>query len=301
MTATPFHGSAEGNALPIHLLMVLCSILVSTSFTVGAAITNSLDPRVLTFVRFLLAVSLLTPYVARRYGLGCSRSLFFRSLAIGGCVVFFFWCMFLSLRYTTPLNTSVLFTLVPSISGIYAMILVGERLKRQQLIALFCGLAGALWVIFGGDVGRLFAMHWNRGDLIFLTGCMAMGLHAPLVKLLHRGQEMLHLTYWVPVTGLVWLMLFGVPAIARTDWGGVPLQVWAGVGYLAVFTTIITFFLAQYCVLYIGPTRVTAYSYLYPGLVLVIDLTLGRGLPPLRVLPGIVIVLLAMVVLQVRR
>ena len=41
-----------------------------------------------------------------------------------------------------------------------------------------------------------------------------------------------------------------------------------------------------------------AYSYLYPGLVLLIDLALGHGLPPSRVIPGVLVILAAMFVLQ---
>jgi hypothetical protein len=41
-----------------------------------------------------------------------------------------------------------------------------------------------------------------------------------------------------------------------------------------------------------------AYSYLYPGFVLILDLLLGHGLPPLRVIPGILVVLCAMFILQ---
>jgi drug/metabolite transporter (DMT)-like permease len=78
----------------------------------------------------------------------------------------------------------------------------------------------------------------------------------------------------------------------------VPAFAWLGVVYLAVFTTIITFFLTQYAVPYLGPTKVMAYSYLYPGLVLVIDLLLGHGLPPPRVIPGVLVVLVAMIFLQ---
>ena len=63
--------------------------------------------------------------------------------------------MFLALRYTTALNTSVIFTLVPSMSGIYAMILVRERLPGAQLAALAVGMIGAIWVIFRGDLDLL--------------------------------------------------------------------------------------------------------------------------------------------------
>jgi len=84
----------------------------------------------------------------------------------------------------------------------------------------------------------------------------------------------------------------------RLHWEGVSFAGWAGVAYLSVFTTIVTFFLTQYSVPRLGATRVMSYSYLYPGLVLLIELILGKGLPPLRTLPGVFVVLVAMVVLQ---
>jgi drug/metabolite transporter (DMT)-like permease len=278
--------------------MVICASLVSTSFTVGAAIAGGLDPAVLTLVRFFLASLLLWPYVGLRTGLCFSWSALWRCGLISGSLVIFFWCMFLSLRYTTALNTSIIFTLVPSISGIYAIFLIGERLKREMLIALACGMVGAIWVIFRGDVSLLLAMAWNKGDLIFLAGCFAMGLYTPLVRLLHRGEPMAVMTFWILVTGCGWLLLITGHRLFSIDWAGVPLMVWAGIGYLALFCTVITFFLTQYAVPYIGPTKVMAYSYLYPGFVLIIDLVLGHGWPKGSILPGILMVLLAMFVIQ---
>ncbi len=282
----------------IHLLMVLCAALVSTSFTVGAAITNGLDPAVLTLVRFAVATCLLGPYVALRFGLQFSWSLFSRSALISLCLVTFFFCMFLALRFTSALNTSVIFTLVPSISGIYAVVLVGERLAGRRLAALAVGMVGAVWVIFRGDMGLLLAMAWNRGDLIFLAGCLAMGLYTPLVRMLHRGESMIVMTFWILVTGSIWLLLLTGHALPGVQWAGVQPIVWGGIAYLAMFTTIVTFFLTQYAIAYLGPTRVMAYSYLYPGMVVILDLLLGHGLPDLRLLPGVVIVIAAMLVLQ---
>jgi drug/metabolite transporter (DMT)-like permease len=282
----------------IHFLMVVCATLVSTSFIVGAAITDELDPAVLTFVRFGISSILFGPLVHHKYGITFSLSLFLRCSVISSCLVVFFWCMFLSLRYTTALNTSVIFTLVPSISGIYALFLVGEKLRREQLIALGCGMIGAIWVIFRGDLAAFLAMEWNKGDLIFLAGGFAIGLYTPLVRLLHRDEPMAVMTFWVLVSGSLWLLLFNVNKLLIVEWSFVSVNVWAGVFYLAVFTTIVTFFLTQYAVLYLGPTRVASYSYLYPGLVLLIELALGHDLPPFSVMPGVVIVLAAMFIIQ---
>lgn len=278
--------------------MVIAATLVSTSFTVGAAITAELDPAVLTLVRFTLAACIFGPLVYFKYGLKCSLSLFIRCALISGCLVIFFCSMFWSLRYTSALNISVIFALVPSISGVYALVILGERLRKEQLLALVCGVIGVIWVVFRGDLSQLLSMEWNRGDLIFLGGCFTMGLYTPLVRLLHRGESMAIMTFWVLVTGSLWLLLITGSKLPTVDWASVPSFAWLGIAYLVLFTTIITFFLTQYSVAYLGPTRVAAYSYLYPGLVLVIDLMLGHGLPPLRVIPGVFIVLVAMFILQ---
>ncbi len=282
----------------IHFLMVICATLVSTSFTVGAAITADFDPAILTLVRFFLAACIFGPWVYYKYGFCFSWSFFLRCSLISGCLVIFFWCMFFSLRYTTALNTSVIFALVPSISCGYSRILTHEKLSKEQFIALFCGMAGVIWVIFKGNLPLLLSMAWNRGDLIFLGGCFAMGLYTPLIKLLHQGESIAVMTFWVLVTGVLWLLILSSGKISTVDVSAVPLFAWLGVIYLSLFTTIITFFLTQYSVPYLGPTRVMAYSYLYPGLVLLLDLFFGNTLPPPIVIPGILVILTAMFVLQ---
>ena len=282
----------------IHLLMGFSAFLVSTSFIVGKAITAGLDPAALTLIRFVLATLFLLPYIIRYHGLMFSWSLFFRCAIISLSLVAFFYSMFLSLRYTSALNTSVIFTLVPSFAGIYALLLVKERLTGAKVIALVCGMIGAVWVIFRGDLDQLLAMQWNKGDLIFMAGCVAMGLYTPLVRLLTRREPMVVMTFWILVTGSIWLLLLSGQRLFSIEWHTVSTSVWLGICYLALFTTVITFFLTQYSIGFLGPTRVMAYSYLYPSLVLLLDMALGKGLPQLRVLPGVLVVLAAMFVIQ---
>lgn len=206
--------------------------------------------------------------------------------------------MFAALRTTTALNTSIIFTLVPGISGVYSAIFLGERLGRYRLLALLCGMFGALWVIFRGELARLLAMEVNHGDLLFLAGCFLMAAYTPLVKVVHRRESMLVMTFWVLATGCGWLILLAIPKLGGVEWGAVSLTVWSGIVYLAIFSTIVTFYLTHLATIYIGPTRVMAYSYFYPLFVLLINWSLGKGLPPVVILPGVAVVTLATVVLQ---
>ncbi|MDA3785477.1 MAG: DMT family transporter [Deltaproteobacteria bacterium] len=293
---------ASNKTLPlwlVHSLMLCTAMIVSSSFTVGEAITRALDPAVLLLLRYLVAVFCLAPLILWRYR-HCRPS--FRQLAgyslISASTVGFFWCMFEALRYTTAINTSIIFTLVPGISGIYSALFLHERLGRFRQLALFFGMVGALWVIFRGDPRRMLAMDVNHGDLLFLAGCFLMAAYTPLIKTFHRQESMVVMTFWVLVTGLGWLLILALPRLADVQWQEISNTVWSGIIYLAIFSTIITFYLSHIATLHLGPTRVMAYSYFYPAFVLLINWFFGKGLPPLIILPGVMVVTLASVVLQ---
>ena len=283
----------------IHGCMLISATLVATSFIVGKAITPFLDPVVLTLIRFSVAVLLFAPYVSHRYGLFLPNlSDIVRYSLISGALVGFFWLMFLSLRITNPLNTAAIFTTVPGISGIYSWFLLRERLGLHRTLALLLAMTGALWVIFEGDLQRLQSLDLNHGDLLFFGGCLLMALYMPLVKLLHRGEPMAVMTLWILVTGCAWLLLFAAAKLPGTQWDSVPVPVWLGIAYLAFFTTIVTFFISQWATLHLGPTRVMAYSYLYPPQIVLIEWFLYRELPSLNILIGALIILPAMIIVQ---
>jgi drug/metabolite transporter (DMT)-like permease len=280
-------------------MMLLAAGLVSTSFTVGKAIAAGMDPAILTLIRFMVAALLFLPFIRYQYGLQLptGRTLLRYSI-ISFALTGFFWLMFLSLRSTTALNTGVIFTLVPGISSIYSAILLRERLGRYRIMAMIPATIGAIWVLFQGSLARMFAFDLNSGDLIFFCGCLLMAFYTPLVKLLHRGESMAVMTFWILVTGSGWLLLFSGYRLPAVPWTDISMQVWAGIVYLAVFCTIITFFLSQLSTLYLGPTRVMAYSYLYPPFILVLDWIFGHQLPPLQVLPGVALIVVAMFIVQ---
>lgn len=283
----------------LHGCMLVSAFFVATSFTVGKAITPFMDPVVLTLVRFLLATLLFTPYVGCKFGLvypGVTALM--RYSLISGALIGFFWLMYLSLRITNPLHTGVIFTTVPGISGLYSWFLLREKLGSYRILALALAMVGALWVIFEGDIQRLFSMQLNHGDLLFFAGCLLMALYMPLVKLLHRGEPMAVMTFWILVTGCLWLLIFASTKLPVSSWATVPVKVWLGIAYLACFTTIITFFISQWATLHLGPTRVMAYSYLYPPIIAFIEWLLHNEIPSLKTMIGIIIILPAMIVVQ---
>lgn len=299
MKTSRFPAIRHASPIFIHLCMVISATLVSTSFIVGKEITPFMDPVLLTWIRFSLATILFAPYVFCRYKITCPTwSALIRYSVIGATLSCFFWLMFLALKTTNALNTGALFTTVPGIAGIYSRFLLREQLGGSRVLALMVAMLGALWVIFQGDWSRFQQLKVNQGDLLFFLGCLLMAMYTPLVKLFHRGEPMAVMTWWILATGSIWLLALSLTRLSDFAWQDVPWKVWAGVGYLAVFTTIITFFISQWATLYLGPTRVMAYSYLYPPLIVAIEWLIYQRFPADSTVFGVLFILPAMVIIQ---
>lgn len=279
--------------------MALYALLIATSFPIGAAITHALDPIVLTLLRFVLAAVvfggvLLARRELRRVGL---RDIG-RYAAVAGTVVVFFVLMFESLREATPVATSALFTLVPLFSAGVARVLLGTRTTRAQLACLVLGAVAAAWVVFEGSLQRALELRLGRGEQIFLLAVVAISAYAPLIKRMHRGESTLVMTFWTLVLGVGMLLVVGLGRLAATDWSVVPLPAIAGVLYLAVFPTAVTFAIAQYAGVRLSPARVMAYTYLTPAYVVLIEGLRGHGWPSPSTMSGVAVAVAATLLLQ---
>ena len=278
----------------------IASLLIATSFPVGEFVANDLDPGILNLLRFITAVIVFTPFIIWKYNtqfLPSVKKILSYSL-ISFCLTGFFWFMFESLKYTTALNTGTLFVLIPGIAAIFSFFLLNEKLGSAKLLALLFGFIGALWVVFKGDINSLLEMKFNIADLIFLCGCFLMAFYAPLVKKIHTGEPAAIISYWTLITGCFWLLLFSNFKLFNVEWSSIPATTFIFIIYLAVFTTILSTLFFQSAAINLGGNKVAAYTYLNPSLVVIINWSVGKGLPPLQVLPGVLIVLLATLVLQ---
>jgi len=290
---------STGGVTAVHAVTLLANLMVSTSFPVGKEIAHALEPGILMLIRFVVAALVMGVYVYFRHGFVLPAwSALWRYAAIALMVVIFFWCMFESLRHTSSLNASALFTTVPVLSAIIAFFIAGERLGRYRLAALAVGLVGALWIIFRGDPERLLALDVNIGDGIFLAGCVAFGFYGVFIKRFDRGEPTSIMTFWILVFSAIFYLAIAGKDLATSPWTQTGFDVYGWIAYLAVVSTVISFFMFQYATPRIGPTRVLAYSYFIPAFVLLVDWAIGRGLPPLMTLPGIAIVLIASLVIQ---
>lgn len=289
---------ALSEAVKGHAALLAFSACISGSFSLGAMAANAIDPVALTAMRFLLAALLMGALAALGPGLRRSHARApWRYLLLGGLMAAYFVLMFEGLKTAPAVAAGAVFTLTPAMTALFGYLVLAQVTTRRMALALAIGAAGALWVIFRGSLEALLAFHVERGEAIYFAGCIAHALFTPLMRRLNRGEPAVVMTAGFLAGGAILLLLWGWRAIAATDWAGLPPIVWITLAYITVMASALSFFLLQYAAMRLPAAKVMAYSYLIPSWVILWEIALGRGAPPLAALPGVGLTLLALALL----
>jgi drug/metabolite transporter (DMT)-like permease len=205
--------------------------------------------------------------------------------------------MFEGLKSAPPVPAAAVFTLTPVMAAGFGWLLLGQRMSARIALALAIGAAGALWVIFRGDIAALARLQIGRGEAIYFWGCLAHAAYAPMVRKLNRGEAPVVFTFGTLAAGCLLLMLWGFRSLLSTDWAALPPVFWITLAYLVVFATAASFLCIQYATLRLPSAKVMAYTYLVPSWVILWQIALGLQGPGLAVLPGVGLTALALLLL----
>lgn len=271
-----------------HLAMLAFSALVAGSFSLGALVARDVAPVALMAARFWLA-ALVIAFWALTSGAFRAADLRapWRYLLLGAIFATYFVLMFEGLKSAPAVSAAAVFTLMPAMTAGFGWLILRQRSSGAVALALAIGALGALWVIFRADFTALLSFRVGRGEAIYFVGCVAHALYIPLIRLLNWGEGALMSTLGVLLAGAVVLTLLGWGEIRATDWLSLRPLVWATLAYLVVFATAMSFTLLQFASLRLPSARVIAYSYLTPSWVILWEIALGHGAPPLRVAAGV--------------
>ncbi|WP_297340727.1 DMT family transporter [Pseudophaeobacter sp.] len=281
-----------------HGAMLLFSILVAGSFSLGVLIANDIAPMALNAVRFGIAAVVIGAVAGLS---GKLRRHHFRApwryLVMGALFASYFVLMFYGLQTADPVSASAVFTLTPVLSGVFGYLLLRQITTPRMALALGIGAAGALWVIFRADLAALRAFDIGRGEMIYFVGCVAHAIYTPVVRKLNRGEPVIAFTFGTLIAGALVLLVVGWGDIRATQWNALPMLVWVGIFYVAIFASAVTFVLLQFASLHLPAAKVMAYTYLTPSWVIVWQVALGNPAPSGLILVGIALTVVALVLL----
>lgn len=283
--------------------LALAALFWSGNFVVARAVREDVDPVLITFIRWLLALLIFMPFVWRE--LWRSRPAVRRewrlitALGLTGLALFH-PLVFLSVKYTTATNALITLSLAPVAIMLGASLLSRVPPSIHQVGGTLISLTGAVVLISQGDIVGIIAAGANVGDLVMLAAVAVWAAYSLLMR--RRPADLSSTVTLVAsiVPALPVLLIFTLvagPTVAMTISPSLVLAI----AYIAVFATVLSFMFWSYGVAEMGPSRAGQYIHLMPvfGAALVF-LFLGEPLSLAQV-AGAALVFAGLVLIEDRR
>lgn len=259
--------------------LLIWAWLMASSFIVSGNMVTYASPIATSGFRFLLALIIMFSVLSFTWyrdnlsirqqlkGLFHSPRQAFHYLLISGSLVGFFIGLFVSLETTTPLNTSVLYTLIPLMGVIITKVWLNISTSWIKVTGFIIGSMGATGVLFSTQMHSLKefqSFQWNQGDALYIGACVLLAFHVVSVQKWGRVNKPFTGAFMIMLFGTIWLIPIAViwGELGNVKWGATGF--WVNALYLTVFTTIFTFVLQQRLVRTVGANRFLAFSYTIP-------------------------------------
>lgn len=256
----------QGPAFAGLLIAVLCW---SGNALVGRAFHDSIPPLSLSFWRWVLATSLLLPFVAK--GIWTHRATLRAAgwrlpvLAAMG-IASYNSLLYTAAQSTEAINLTLVNTCLPLATFIGAGFLLGEWPLRRAWFGMAVAAGGLLYLISRGSWQTFASLSFQRGDLIMLLAVLAWALYTLLLR-----RWAMHLLV-PPLVLLGVLMLLGLPLIlpfyllelGRVGGFALTPSNLAAIGYTAVFASLVAYVGWNHGVKIVGAGRAAMVMYLMP-------------------------------------
>jgi len=183
---------------------------------------------------------------------------------------------FAGLNLTTPINASLLQTISPIVVVLASAMLLKDKITPQKLVGIGLGAAGAAALILSRPSNGAVPQAAFLGNLYLLLNATVFGLYLVLVAPLMRKYNAFTVLARIFLVGGVIAIPVGLPQAIAADYGSFPLFIWAELGYMIFFLTILAYLLNNWALKYATPALLGVYIYLQPVLAVLIAVATGK-------------------------
>lgn len=276
---------------PLYMVLLLCtSFLWGGNFVVGKFLVGHASSLTLTNLRWLIAIACLVPMVwFYEKKLLPSRQALIPLILMGVTgVALFNLFMFWALERTDATNVGLLSTLNPVSIAIFSFVLIREKIRPLQILAMLISFAGVLVVLSKGDFGHLSQLHFNSGDLWMLAAVAMWGIYSVCGRWAMKTVSPLMSTLYSGIFGVAVMLPFNVTTftISHTDW-----SFWLALFYVGVLATVVSMVLWNIGVQKVGATSAGMFLNFNPVFTAILAfLLLGERMTLIQLLGSVIVI-----------
>ncbi|MGE8207319.1 DMT family transporter [Heyndrickxia sp. NPDC080065] len=280
--------------LQIYLMLLGFSIFTGATFNLAKYTVGYFSPSSAAAWRFgLAAVAMLIILIFTE---GIKKSQLQNNtgsyVVLGIVGIFGFNALFfVGLKYTAPVNGALIMGLNPLLTTIFARIILGNNITKNQVIGILFSFVGVLLVITQGSIETIRTLSISGGDLIIFAGNVCWALYGVLGRRLVKDGTPLSTTTYTMIVGAVCLTVFSLFTSNPVFLTNIPIGVWGAIAFMAFFTSVLGYLWWNQGMKEIGANKTSLFFNLVPVVTMIISFAIGT---PIRIFQfiGAVLVIL---------
>lgn len=182
--------------------------------------------------------------------------------------------MMFGLSRTSPIDGSIIATIVPLIVLVVSVIARVDRFTVRRVVGLLIGFSGAVAVVLTSETpAHVKSELWGNVMMICsgVVTALYMVIFRPLVAK-YRVTTLLRAIYTISA---VVMLPFGIDSIIEIDFGDMNARLWGAAAFVLIVPTYLPNLLLNYSLRYLKPTMSSTYTYIQPVLAVVLSVAMG--------------------------
>lgn len=178
-------------------------------------------------------------------------------------------------NYTSPIDATVISTMLPIVTMIFAAIILKESITGMKVVGIAVGAAGALTLVFGG--GGSSVGGGLVGDALCFTAQVSCALYMVIFSNTIHRYSVVTLMKWLFLFSAIIVTMVTWPSVVAVDYASLPLKAWGEMLFIVFGGTFVSYIFFTDGQKLLRPTVVSMYNYVQPIVATVLSVAMGVG------------------------
>ncbi len=208
------------------LVLTVPPLMWASNAIVGRMAAGAIPPLTLNFLRWVVALLVLLPFVLAQlkvdWSVGRKHWKLFAATGFLSTTCYNA-LQYLALITSSPINIALITAAGPIFTLLVGRAFFSAHIGRAAALGAALSLLGVAWVLVRGEIQNLAQVEFVSGDLFMLLAIALWSVYTWLLR--DRPKEMSG--YSVLALQMLWGLVFAVPMVlAEVVWGGYPPIQW---------------------------------------------------------------------------
>ena len=208
------------------LVLTVPPLMWASNAIVGRMAAGTIPPLTLNFLRWVVALAVLLPFIFTQlkvdWSLGRQHWKLFAATGFLSTTCYNA-LQYLALITSSPINIALITAAGPIFTLLVGRAFFAAHIGRAAALGAVLSILGVAWVLLRGEIQNLTQVAFVSGDLFML---FAIGLWSVYTWLLRERPKAMS-GYSVLALQMIWGLAFAVPMVlAEVLWGGYPPVQW---------------------------------------------------------------------------